>query len=148
LCLLYLHNRMKSILIIDDSDDFRGTICDILLDAQYDVWDAACPEEAFKVLGREKFDVIVCDLQMPFTMGEDYQNFPFSAEVGVQTIQELSGVFPFTPIIAVSALPSLVLDELHHRIQTVPILGKPFHPSQLVGLIEQCSSAQFVRAVQ
>lgn len=139
---------MKSILIIDDNDDFRSLICDILLDAEYDVWDAPCPDQAFAVLGRETFDVIVCDLQMPFTLGKDFDKYPFSFEVGMRTIRELAGVFPFTPIIAVSALPRLVLHQLQNEIQTVPILPKPFQAKELLDLIESHLSAPVFRTTQ
>lgn len=139
---------MKSVLVIDDHDEFRQLACDILLDAGFDVWDAPCPAEAFKELDKETFDLIICDLQMPFTMGEEQANYPFSFEVGIRTIQELSAVFPFTPIIAVSALPPTVLEQLRERIQTVPILGKPFHSSDLMSLIEKCFDTPWVREVQ
>jgi len=111
---------MKSVLVIDDNDDFRFLACNFLLDSGFDVWDAPCPTDAFTTLNRETFDLIICDLQMPFTLGKEQGEYPFSAEVGVRTIQELTCVYPFTPIIAVSALPVSVLRALAQRIDLPP----------------------------
>ena len=143
-----LKHFMETILVIDDNDEFRDLICDVLLDADYDVRDAQCTDEAFELLKHEPCDLVVCDLQLPFTLGAKFDEFEFSYEVGVRTIQELCSVFPFKPIVAVSALPHSVLERLENRIQTVPILAKPFHPALLLAVIRKALEVQCVQVIQ
>ena len=123
---------MKSILIIDDCPEYRSLIGAILLEAEYDVWEVASPDEAFAVLRNENMDMIICDLHMPFTSDERFQEFEVSYKVGINTIKELSGVFPFKPIIAVSAAPPSELRAMTCDLGTVPALNKPFQAEELL----------------
>jgi len=132
---------MKSILIIDDCSDYRSTISDILLDANYDVWEAESPDCAFKILKREEMDLIICDLHMPFTVDQRFAEFEFSYRVGLETIKELTWVYPYKPIIAISAAPPSELRRMSLEIGTVPALNKPFPPGELLSLV-QCSLEQ------
>ncbi|MCB0310346.1 MAG: response regulator [Bdellovibrionales bacterium] len=116
---------MKSILVIDDDHDFRETICDFLLDANFDVWDADCPDQAFKILERERQDLIICDLNMPFTRGKNFFDYPYSFEVGKRTIRELGWVYPRTPIIAMSAAMPHDLDKMRKELGGITTLPKP-----------------------
>ena len=133
---------MKTILVIDDSDDFRQIISTILLDHDYDVWEAACPDDAYEILKRETFDLILCDLNMPFTLGEEFHNYPFSHEVGVKTIQELGWVYPTKPIIAMSAASPHDLEKWTAELGDLPLLNKPFPPTDLLRTIEQSLSVR------
>jgi CheY-like chemotaxis protein len=126
----------KTILVIDDCHDFRETMCDFLTDAGYFAFQARCADEAFALLKNEPVDAIACDLVMPFTYGKDFFKFPYSAEVGKRMIKELIWLYPFKPIIAVTALNRIDVVKIAREIQTVPILLKPFRPEELVSLIE------------
>ena len=127
---------MKTILVIDDSEDFRHTICDILLDNDFDVWDAACPDDAFGIIRREKIDLIICDIHMPFTLSEERRSFECSHRVGIRTIEELGWLFPQMPIIAVTSAMPLDLERIRRAIGKVPTLSKPFTSHELLAVIE------------
>lgn len=126
----------KSILVIDDCDDFRSTVSEILLNAGYDVWDVPCPEAAFKLLDRERFDVVICDLNMPLTFGPEMNDFIHCAEVGRRTIGELIQVFPDLPIIAITAEPRQEIVKVLQDGGVVATLGKPFCYKELLKLLE------------
>jgi CheY-like chemotaxis protein len=126
---------MATILLIDDNEDFRDTICAILLDQEHVVLDAPCPDEAFAILKHEKVDMIVCDIHMPFTLGPEFNEYPYSTEVGVRTIRELYGVFPHVPLLAWSAATDSELIELSKRIEVVPVMAKPNSSQGLCKLV-------------
>jgi CheY-like chemotaxis protein len=133
---------MKSVLIIDDSDEFRSTLSFILLDHDYDVWEATCPDEAYKLLKEEQFDLILCDVHMPFTFNEHFHEYPYSFEVGIKTIQELGWVFPDKPIIAMSAAAPSDLERIKKELGDLPLLSKPFPPQELLAVVEESLGLQ------
>lgn len=126
----------KSVLLIDDNEDFRDTCRYLLLDAGYDLWDAACPKDAYPILSNEKFDLIICDLNMPFAAGQEAKEFTSGYEVGMRTIKELADVYPNTPIVALSATPSCDLKRLARYLDPIPAFPKPTNPNDLLELFE------------
>ena len=127
---------MKSILVIDDSVDSLDLVDRILSFAGYDVCKASCPEQAFKILLNEPFDLIICDLHMPFTVDESHFDFQYSYEVGLRTIKELEWALPGTPIIAISATTPWDLPGVMSAIAHIPALSKPFSPRTLMQLVQ------------
>lgn len=138
---------MKTILVIDDCSDSRDIISSILVDADYDVWVASCPDEAFQLLKREQFDLIICDLHMPFTVGKGFFEFEYSSRVGIKAIQELTEVYPEKPIIAVTATPPSELKQMVEQINYIPTLPKPFSPKQLTEMVTRSFSKERREAV-
>lgn len=126
----------KSVLLIDDNEDFRETCRCLLLDAGYDLWDAPSPKEAWPLLSLEKFDLILCDLHMPFSSGDDSRRYITSYEVGVRTIRELADLFPETPIVALSATPAHDLKRLARFLDPIPAFPKPEKREDLMELLE------------
>ena len=126
---------MKSILIIDDCQEYRETTANLLLDAGYDVWEATCPKEAFEILHRESFDLIVCDLHMPFATDETQNEFVVSFEVGVKTVRELREVFPEIPVIALSTTAQADLKRITRFIESVPTYSKPIYSKEYLDLV-------------
>ena len=127
---------MKSILLIDDSSDYRETTSWILGDAGYEVWEAECPAEAFPILEKEGFDLILCDLHMPFAGGADREEFKISCEVGLKTVKELAWVYPQMPIAILSSASWQDLQRLSARLDPVPAFSKPRHWRDMVELVE------------
>ena len=128
---------MKSILVIDDSRDTRDIVDTILSDAGYDVVSTGCTAEAFEALSNDSFDLLICDLHMPFVLDQNHFDYQYSYEVGVRTIQELSWVYPTTPIIAISATVPWELPTVMKSISHIPALSKPFSPRVLLNTVEQ-----------
>ena len=139
---------MKSILIIDDSDDFRETVMTVLDDAGYDVCEASCPKEALRILEQEDFDLILCDLHMPFSDGPDAAEYITSSEVGLRTIQELAAVFPETPIVAISSTPKQYLRRLAKYLDPVPTFPKPIHSQDVLTLVSSLAEIEHSQEIQ
>jgi DNA-binding NtrC family response regulator len=56
---------MAHILIIDDEKPIRSTLREILEYEKYKVSDAENGEEGLKLIEKEKFDLVLCDIKMP-----------------------------------------------------------------------------------
>lgn len=141
---------MQTILIIDDDSEFRELASEVLMEGGYDVWDVPCPEEALPVLMAEEFDLILCDLHMPYSVGEKASEYIYSYEVGVRTIQELTGVYPDIPVIGLSSAAPSDLRRIAKYLEPAIACSKPCRPSELLGLVEDIlthSAADFVGAI-
>ncbi len=128
---------MRNVLLIEDSSDYRENIELMLADDDHVVTAVPTPHDAFGALSKETFDVIICDLHLPFMLNERISHFPYSIEVGIRTINELRNVFPDTPIVAISASLPVDFDRIDQEEEFVPLLSKPFSKDSLLGAIER-----------
>lgn len=127
---------MHSILLIDDHDDFRTIMSEILRGAQYDVWEATCPDQAFQMLAHEQPDLIICDLHMPFVNDERMQEYQYSYEVGIKTIEELQWAIPEIPILIASAAVPSDIQRITSHLKSVVTMTKPIQPKRLLATVE------------
>ena len=105
-----------SILIIDDDDQFRGMLCEMLKTAGYkNISEAADGQEGLARFSENQTDLIITDMVMP-------------EKLGIDTIIEVKNDFPNAKIIALSGGgffgPEMELDmaaKLGARTFTKPI---------------------------
>jgi DNA-binding response OmpR family regulator len=55
----------KKILVVDDEKMIRDLLKEYLVRLGYEIKEAADGEQAIKELGREDFDLLICDIEMP-----------------------------------------------------------------------------------
>ena len=55
----------KKILVVDDEKMIRDLLRGYLVKLGYEIGEAADGEQAIKELGREDFDLLICDIEMP-----------------------------------------------------------------------------------
>jgi CheY-like chemotaxis protein len=127
---------MQSILLIDDHEDFRSIMATILSGANYDVWQASCPEKAFQLLDHEQPHLIICDLHMPFTDNEEMHDFQYSYEVGLKTVEELRWALPEVPLMITSAAIPTDLKKATAHLNSVIAMSKPINPKKLLVTVE------------
>ncbi len=129
---------MKNVLVIDDSEELREVVSDILVDAGYAVTLANSPDEAHKLIKEKDFCVILCDLVMPVDSSaeSDGMDQDGSAMVGLHAISNFSKTYPQIPVIAISG--QLVGEPLQitHKFGAISTLAKPFGRDELLGVIE------------
>jgi CheY-like chemotaxis protein len=63
---------MPRILIVDDEPEIRAFMSDALGVFGYDVGAAADADEAFKLVARTRFDLVLSDLRLPGLRGWDF----------------------------------------------------------------------------
>lgn len=81
---------MKRILIVDDEDNFRKVIKEILMDEEFNTQEASNGLNAIEIFKNNHFDVILLDLRMPY-------------KDGIETMKELKEIDPHIPIIILTA---------------------------------------------
>ncbi|OKL38577.1 sigma-54-dependent transcriptional regulator [Pontibacter flavimaris] len=81
---------MPKILIIDDERAIRSTLKEILEFENYNVDEAEDGERGLQLLGKSRYDVVLCDIKMP---GMD----------GIEVLEKAMEITPDTPFIMISA---------------------------------------------
>jgi CheY-like chemotaxis protein len=127
---------MKTVLLIDDNEDYRETARHVLEDEGLEVHAVDCPDSAFTLLETiGQPDLIMCDLFMPFTTGDDSAEYETSVRVGVKTVQELAWVYPETPVVALTAMENIDIAGVRKDIAPIPAYQKPQRLSEMVELV-------------
>jgi CheY-like chemotaxis protein len=118
---------MPRILVIDDNDAFRSTICLWLKHHGYDVVQATNGKEGMEMLAKSTPDIILTDILMP-------------EQDGLETIQAVRKQQPHLRIVAMSG------GMLDGRVDFLPIaakfgadhvMPKPFSGSELLLVLEK-----------
>ncbi len=135
---------MEDILIIDDDAGFREVTSLILEEKGYRVRGVSSTEEAYAVLiAGEKFDLILCDLCMPFTNNPDRQvHYKYSHEVGFRTARELASVLPESRVIVLTSLPPSTVSRLEEHLYPVQAFSKPTTAKDLLSLLDEAAVVQ------
>lgn len=131
---------MSKILVIDDSEEFREVIQELLLEEGHDVSVAGSADQGLRMCELETFDLVFCDLVLPSDAPED-ELFPDeendSAMIGVHAIHNLAKNFPEMPIVAVSGqLTGAPLKALE-RYGAKKCLSKPFGRDVLLATVNE-----------
>jgi CheY-like chemotaxis protein len=118
---------MAHILIIDDDDQFRTMLRQLIERNRHEVKEASGGKEGIKLYREDPTDLIITDLIMP---GKD----------GIETIQELKKEFPDVKIIAVSGGGRLGPQDYLHLAKMLGAqrtLTKPINLPELLKTIEE-----------
>lgn len=132
---------MGRLLIIDDNEEFREVISDLLRSSGYNVLSVGTPEEGRLELAAGGFDLVLCDLVMPVVNPdlslEDFDYNSESAMVGVHAISQFKREFPDVPVIAVSG--KMTGNSLRGigQFGAFSTLSKPFSQDALIAAVEE-----------
>lgn len=132
---------MTKILLIDDSEDLRLVVEELLVDMGLECHAAGDVSTAMQALDEQTFDVVLCDLVLPVEDGsegdrEEDEPENISAMVGVHAIHDISKRFPRLPVVAISgALVGGPLESIK-RFGALTTLSKPFGRDELQAVIE------------
>ena len=114
----------KRILIVEDQEDNRAILRDLLSRAGYALIEAADGEEGVKLAQREQPDLILMDIQLPVIDG-------YEATRRIKGVPELKSI----PIIAVTSY-ALSGDEARARAAGCDgYVTKPFSPRELLAKV-------------
>lgn len=127
-----MNNEKGRILIIEDDEEMRSLLEDYLEEESFETKSVGNGSEAFRILVREIFDVVITDIRMPGLTGLDI--IP-----GVRKLQ------PDTSIIVITAFGS---EEVHQKaIQrgADSYLEKPLRFQELRRMIHELLSSKEIR---
>lgn len=114
-----LEEKVKSILVVDDVDDVREVIKEVLDNFAFDVIDVETADEAVGVLGTRKVDLVISDCSMPGMRGTEFLGL-------------VKKRYPGLPFIVASA--TFPREEVK-QLKPHGVLRKPFDFEDLKGLI-------------
>lgn len=115
-------DRPQRLLIVDDDQDIRDTLAEILQDEGFEVMTASNGSDALARLAAapERPDVILLDLTMPVMDGFEFRN----AQLADERIADI-------PVILITAGGGNV------RLAGLPVATKPFDTNALLAAIRQ-----------
>jgi two-component system cell cycle sensor histidine kinase/response regulator CckA len=119
------HHRVGIILVVDDQEGVRGLLRRELTDRGHTVLEAADGAEGLHLVRRRNgaVDLILSDVVMPQMNGTE-----LATHIGVE--------FPDVPVILMSAFTPAGVARVGVGESLVPVLQKPFEPTQLAELVQ------------
>lgn len=119
---------MISVLIIDDNNDFRELLKEVLEKSGYKVYDASNGDDGIKLYREKRADIVITDMIMP-------------EKEGLETMIELRAEFPDVKIIAISGdgfeEPVNYLDGAKLIGGALCTFTKPFAMKDMIDAIEE-----------
>ena len=117
---------MKKILAVDDSSSVRQMVNFTLKGAGYDVVDAVDGKDGLAKAGKDKFDMIITDLNMPNVDG-------------IQLITELRKLpgYSFVPILMLTTESQTEKKDAGRKAGATGWIVKPFNAEQLTSVIRK-----------
>lgn len=119
----------QRILLVDDDEDMRSLLADVLSDEGYEVIQAANGAEALVLLHREAFAAILLDKRMPGLSGMDL-------------LPGLRVICPQTPVIVITAFGDAHTAAEGAEKGAFGLLFKPFRMDELRAMLDHALARQ------
>jgi CheY-like chemotaxis protein len=117
--------RKAAILVVDDEEDVRETLAELLANEGYVAMMAGNGREALNTMEKFLPDLIITDITMPeMNGGELMRNLAADKR------------FERIPVMVVTALPERAVEALGDRRPHVPVVGKPISIGGFLELVE------------
>jgi two-component system cell cycle response regulator DivK len=116
----------RRILVVEDQEDNRRILRDLLASAGYEIVEAVTGKEGVSMAQMHRPDVIIMDIQMPEMDG-------YEATRQIKANSALRDI----PIIAVTSYALSGDDKRAYEAGCVDYITKPFSPRQLLAKIEE-----------
>lgn len=118
---------MAKILIVDDSASMRQMVSFTLKrDGEHTVTDSADGQQALQAVQRQKFDLVITDLNMPKMNGLE-----------LSKALRARPDYRFTPILVLTTESSQEIKQQGRQVGVTGWLVKPFNPDQLVSVVKK-----------
>jgi two-component system chemotaxis response regulator CheY len=117
---------MKRILTVDDSSSVRQMVNFTLQKTGYNVSEAVDGKDGLDKITREKFDLIITDLNMPNVDGIQL----------IASVRKLPG-YAFVPILMLSTESQAEKKDAGRKAGATGWIVKPFNADQLVAVVQK-----------
>jgi two-component system chemotaxis response regulator CheY len=119
-------DAMKKILAVDDSASIRQMVGFTLRSAGYAVVDAVDGKDGLAKAGKEKFDMIITDLNMPNLDG-----------IGLITAARKLPGYAFIPILMLTTESQAAKKDEGRKAGATGWIVKPFNADQLIAVLQK-----------
>ncbi|HEX7476233.1 MAG TPA: sigma-54 dependent transcriptional regulator [Polyangiales bacterium] len=119
----------ERILLVEDDDDMRASLRQVLENAGHSVLEASSARDAEPLLVSEVVDLVITDLRMPNGGGEE-------------VLKHVKAITPGTPVLVVTAYPSVESAIESFRGGVADYLLKPFTDTQLIESVDRALAAR------
>ena len=116
----------KRILVVEDQQDNRQIVRDLLTTCEYEITEAENGEEALASVAKDRPDLILMDIQLPVMDG-------YEATRRIKADPSLSSI----PIIAVTSYALNGDEEMARAAGCDDFVPKPYSPRQLLAKIRE-----------
>lgn len=118
----------KRVIVVDDEDDVRMMLYELLTSEGYKVTSASNGPDALKVLARSRFDLAITDLRMPMMEG-------------IEFVEKIKSIAPETKVIVLTAYGThqLHLEALEKGADDM--LLKPLKNAELLRTVQRLFEA-------
>ena len=117
---------MKQILTVDDSASIRQMVSFTLTKGGYAVTEAVDGRDGLDRCGRQKFDLVITDLNMPNMDGTQM----------IAAIRTLPG-YGFTPILMLTTESQAEKKDAGRKAGATGWIVKPFNAEQLIAVVQK-----------
>jgi formate/nitrite transporter len=114
----------ERMLVIDDEVIVLESCKRVFSDQGFDVSVTASPQEGLRLAGNSRFDVILCDWQMP---GFD----------GMDVVEELDRISPESTVVMISGYPSVGRATEAMKRGAMDYVSKPFTPDEILETVRR-----------
>jgi two-component system response regulator MprA len=108
-----------AILVVDDDEDVRDTIREVLLGSGFRVWTATTGCEALAIIDEHRFDMLIADIQLPGGIS------------GIEVTQSARARYPALKCLFISGRGDPVVCDP----KLDDFMAKPFQAYQLIGCV-------------
>jgi DNA-binding NtrC family response regulator len=109
---------VSSILVVDDERGIRALCSDVLGRTGHEVEAVDCAAGALAAVARRKFDLVLCDINLP-------------DQDGVSLLPKLLAAEPPPAVLLITAYPSIDTAVRGMKLGARDYIGKPFSPDEL-----------------
>jgi two-component system chemotaxis response regulator CheY len=117
---------MKKILTVDDSASIRQMVSFTLTKMGYDVAEAVDGRDGLDKSGKQKFDLVITDLNMPNMDGIQM----------ITAIRKLPG-YGFTPVLMLTTESQAEKKDAGRKAGATGWIVKPFNADQLIAVVQK-----------
>ncbi len=110
------------IMVVDDDDNFRDSLCDIITDWNYECLAVNGAEAALEALRQEHVDLVLLDIRMP-------------GMNGIDCLQEIRRQYPEVRVVMMTAYSEQV--EKAVELGAITVLSKPLDVNSLLNLLQE-----------
>ena len=115
---------MVSVLIVEDEDSLRKALSQLLLNKGYEVTEVSDGNEAFSILEKSNFDLVITDLRMKIVSGEEV----------LKKVKENS---PTTEVIIITAYGTIQSAVVAMKAGAFDYITKPFKLEEILSILDK-----------